>query len=314
MNIGLSQIEFSLPQKRISNDTLSSENPDWDFTKIFPKTGITNRFITEENESCIDLAIKALNKINPSSLSIADALIFVTQTPPRTIPHCSCIIQKKLGIRNNIMAFDLGLGCSGFVYGLFLAATLLQTEKINNVLLVCAETYSKFIENDDRSSRSIFSDAASATVINKSDKFTILDFEFITDGSGSEFIRLDENLEGGMNFVMQGSEVFLYTIREVPDLVKKIIFRNNLSVSDINHFVFHQASKLVIDSIASALNLDDRKLYRNYQNIGNTGSSSIPIILKEIMNDDKIKKGDFLLICGFGVGMSCGSILFKVNY
>ena len=103
MNIGFEQIEFSLPKKRISNNILSSENPDWDFTKIFPKTGITNRFISEDNESCIDLAIKALTKINPSSLSIADALIFVTQTPPRTIPHCSCVIQGKLGIPNNIM-------------------------------------------------------------------------------------------------------------------------------------------------------------------------------------------------------------------
>ena len=322
MKVKISKISYYLPETIESVDVLQMDNPDWDMPKILDKTGIHNRRIAAGEETAVDLAFEAGKKLfeNISDYQKIDLLIFVTQSPDYVLPTSACILQDRLGLPKNCMAFDVSLGCSGFVYALSIAGGLIESGVATKGLILCADTYSKYIGKHDRTCRPLFSDGAAATLVEASDTNNVGLFELGTDGAGHEHLivkgsgtrkeKAGENLSHGM-LEMHGSDVFLFTMSTVPMCINKLINRSGIILEDVDLFVFHQASKLVIDNIIRTMTLDKNKVFTNFENIGNTVSASIPIALKDAEMQGRLKEGDTVMLVGFGVGLSWGATLLK---
>tara|TARA_A100001011_G_scaffold400671_1_gene517435 strand:+ start:3160 stop:4083 length:924 start_codon:yes stop_codon:yes gene_type:complete len=301
------QIEFSFPKKKQSIKNLCKKYR-WNYNAVISKTGIKNRFVSNKSENALLLAIKACKKIK--NIERIDALVYVTQSPEYPLPTTACIIQDKLKLSKKVLAFDINQGCSGFLYGLFTGLTMINSSQINNVLLVCSDTYTKYISNNNKSCSTIFSDAASATLISANKRRITEAFNFETDGSGYKDLIVEESKNPKL--FMDGRKVLMFTMGNVPGLVKKTLKDNKCKMKDIKMFIFHQASKVVLDNLQRILNIDNEKIYKNFQSIGNTVSSTIPIALKECLEKKRIKKGDKILICGFGVGYSMAASVVKI--
>ena len=305
----ISAIEYFLPKKRENNKTLKKDNPKININRIKEKTGINNRFISAQGETVIDISAKAANKIfKKYSKEKIDLIILVTQTTPYRIPTTACILQNKLGLKKNTIAFDINLGCSGFLYALRLATSLIQSKEINSGLIICADTYTKFISKNNTACRPIFSDAAAAVLVEKCSKNKIGPFVLGADGSGSDALELPINSN---EIVMNGAKVLTFAMDVVPknvnDLLKKIKFKK----SRIDKFIFHQASKYILDNINRRLNISKKQTFENYAKVGNTISASIPIALKDAYIKKKIKKNNLVVIAGYGVGLSWGSTIIR---
>lgn len=332
MGIGIKSIEYVLPEKKLTNDELAQIFSDWTAEKIFTKTGIESRYIVSDGECASDLALKAANKLFESGVISPDEIDFIllaTQSPDYQLPTTACILQDRLGIPQKAGALDFNLGCSAYIYGLAMAKSIINTNMAKNVLLLTAETYTKYIHPMDKSTRTIFGDAASATLI-CNDSHEIGDFDFGTDGSGkdaliipsggarlprSEATAKEQEDNGSIrsldNLFMDGTEVFNFTIRVVPQSIKNILEKHNLMLDDIDLFVFHQANKFMLDFLRKKIKIPEEKFYINIQDIGNTVSSTIPIALKRAEEEGRLRKSDKVLIIGFGVGLSWGSTILN---
>ena len=297
-----------------------ADNPDWDMPKILDKTGIYNRTISAEGETAVDLAFGAGKKLfqDITDYEKIDLLILVTQSPDYVLPTSACILQDRLGLSKNCMAFDINLGCSGFVYALSIAGGLIESGVASKGLILCADTYSKYIGKNDRTCRPLFSDGAAATLVERSDSNCIGPFELGTDGSGYEHLIVKNSgarlADSSMSprcwtLEMHGSNVFLFTMNVVPQCINNLIKRTGNTLEDIDLFVFHQASKLVIENIVRIMSLNKSKVFTNFENIGNTVSASIPIALKDADTQGRLKNGDTVMLIGFGVGLSWGATL-----
>jgi len=313
-------IEYYLPGKGEDNALLQAENPDWRFDEIEKKTGIKKRWISNDAETSVDLAYHACNKLlEKFPKQDIDGLIFVTQSADYFLPSSAGILQDRLGISVNSSCFDINLGCSGFVYGLSIVSSLIESGLVKNVLLVCAETYTKYIDKNDRVNRPIFSDGASATLVSASKAKNIGPFLLGSDGAGSQDLIVEKGAarsgfrtNGGPPLLhMDGSKVFMFTLSTVPKNVLSLLERSNKSLNDVDCFFFHQASKIVLENLQRLLNVSDDKMYINNEMIGNTVSSTIPIALKQASKSGVISDGDFLLLSGFGVGLSWGSCFIR---
>lgn len=323
-------ISYYLPENKLTNTELSEKFNDWGEDKIFNKTGIKNRHITKDNEYASDLAIRAANllfnefSINNKSI---DFIIYCTQSPDYLLPTTACILQDKLNLSITCGALDFNLGCSGYVYGLAICKGLIESEIATNILFITSETYSKYIHPEDRGNRTIFGDAASATLISDNGIAEICNFDLGTDGSGAqnlivknggtryksslESFDVDErgNFRSSSHLFMNGPEIFTFTSRMVPDLIDNVLRKNFLIMDDINLFVFHQANKFMLDFLRKKIGIPESKFYTYIENCANTVSSTIPIALKEAIINNKCK-GD-VLIAGFGVGYSWGGTVIK---
>jgi 3-oxoacyl-[acyl-carrier-protein] synthase-3 len=307
-NVQIKNIEFALGKKKEQYSDLSVENPSWDTKRILNATGIKTRYLSKD-EDIISLSLKSAKKIlKKFQKKKIDFLIFVSQTANIKLPSISCIIQHRLKLRNNIQAFDINMGCSGFVYSLNIAKSLLSQKNISNGLIICADVYTKYIEKNNSACRPIFSDASSSIIVGKCRTLSIKEFDFGTDGSGAFDLYLKDNSK---NIYMNGSKVALFTIKRVPISIMKLLKKNKLKIANIDKFIFHQASKFVLNQIYRILKIDKNKIYENYQKYGNTVSSSIPIALKEAANKKLIKNNDNVILSGFGVGLSWSSVLIK---
>jgi len=310
----ISQIKLQLPKNKISIKNLCKKN-NWNYEKIIEKTGIKNVYHSTNNESALNLAVKAGAKITKKNKNI-DVLIYVTQSPEYHLPTNACIIQNKLGLKKNIISFDINQGCSGFIYGLFTAQQLLLKKSINKVLLICSDTYTKNIKSINKSCLTIFSDGATATLIKKNSTKSS-EYIFYTDGSGADDLKL--NFSGNQfqknkkpELFMDGRKVLSFTLSVVPNIINQTLKKNKITYKNLKYVIFHQASKIVIENLVRKLNIPMNKVFINYNKFGNTVSSTIPICLYELMKKNKIKKGDQILICGFGVGLSVGSTIIKI--
>ena len=301
----ITQIEFGLPKKKQAIKNLCKTNK-WNYHDILSKTGIEYRYKSNKSETALNLAIKACQKIKINKKNI-DGLIYVTQSPEYALPTTACILQDKLKLKKSILAFDINQGCSGFIYGLYAALSMINNGMLKNILLVCSDTYTKYISDKNKSCSTIFSDGASAILIKKKKKVLTKAFCFGTDGSGYKDLILEENNKNcktASDLYMDGRKVLMFTMANIPDLVKKTLKINKYKTSDIKMFIFHQASKIVLDNLGRKLKITEEKIFRNYSSLGNTVSSTIPIALKQCIESKKIKEGDKVLICGFGVGYS----------
>jgi 3-oxoacyl-[acyl-carrier-protein] synthase-3 len=260
-----------------------------------------------------------------------DFLILCTQSPDYFLPTSACIIQERLGLNTSIGAFDINLGCSGFVYGLGIAKGLISTGQAKNILFITSETYSKFIHPKDKSNKTIFGDAAAATLISTTGFAEIGNFEYGTDGKGAENlivkngglrnykkqseIVIDEfnNYISDDYLYMNGSEIFLFTLSAVPKLIHATLIKNDLTIADIDLFVFHQANRYMLENLRKKVNIPEGKFYLYIENCGNTVSSTIPIALYHAQKDNLILSGKKLLLAGFGVGYSWAGTVLEIK-
>lgn len=303
----ISNLAHQLGSNKLAISNLKKSHPHWDIKSVLEKTGIKRLYLSSENEDVLNLSIKSCKKtLKNFNKKKIDCVIVVTQTAKKKLPSVSCIIQDQLDLKKNILAFDIGLGCSGFVYGLSVINSLLYSNTVKTVLFVCADTYSKFLDDQNRTCRTVFSDAASSCIIQKVKSNKNVKFSFLTDGSGaSDLVENNNNIE------MKGSNIFHFTSKNIPILFNDILKKNNLVKRNIDHFIFHQASKLVIDKLIKVLELDENKVFKNYNKIGNTVSSSIPIGLENLKKNKKIKKNQKIMLIGFGVGLSAAASIIN---
>lgn len=316
-------IEYYLPISTLDNIKLSEDFPEWEAEKIEEKIGIRNRHIVSKNETALDLAFNATEKLLKTfDKELVDFVILCTQSPDYSLPTGACILQDKLKLRKDIGAFDFNLGCSGYIYGLAFAKSLISSHLASNVLLLMAETYSKHIHPSDKSNRSIFGDGAAATLILSSPQERIHDFVLGTDGSGKDNLIVKR---GGMRWFnsqnkdlvedylyMNGPEIFNFTLDVVPDLVKNVLLKHNLSLDQIDFCIFHQANKFMLEYLRKKLKIDPAKFYINMLETGNTVSATIPIALKDCFEKKIVKSGDKVLLVGFGVGYSWGATIITI--
>lgn len=320
MKVAIKSIEYYLPPKTEDGNTLKKENPDWRLEDIEKKTGVNIRYISAPEQTATDMAALAAEKILSSGVQKKEIefLILITQSPDYALPTSACILQDRLGLDKSCMAFDVNLGCSGFIYGLAIAGALIEAGLVHKGFLLCSETYSKYIGKTDRTCRPLFSDAASAVLLSSSDHNDIGPFEMGTDGSGfdnlilpSSGTRVYNQQADEKKLFMNGSEIFMFTMDMVPKCVNALLDKSGTRVEDIDLFIFHQASKLVMDSIIRRLNLPEEKVYVNYNQIGNTVSASIPIALSQALQEKRLKNNDQVMLVGFGVGYSWGGCLLR---
>ena len=307
-NLIMMKIDYQLPEGILSNEDLSALYPEWSAEKILAKTGISSRHVVGEGEDALSLAETACKKLLASGVdaSTIDFVLFCTQSPRYRLPSSACILQDRLGIPVSAGALDFDLGCSGFVYGLSLAKGLVVGGMAKQVLLVTAETYTKYL-GGDRSTRTIFGDGAAVTLVNQEVADAIGNFTFGTDGSGYDRLILKD----GEVLHMDGPEIFNFTLEIVPKAIADICQKNGIDQKDVDLYVFHQANKFMLDAIRKVNFLPKDKFYINLEDTGNTVSSTIPIALKRATDDGVLKKGMNVMILGFGVGLSWAGTLVK---
>lgn len=332
MSAKIQAISTYLPETVLTNECINAEFPEWSAEKISNKTGIFNRRIAGKEEFVSDMAVKSslmlFEEYNIDKSKI-DFVLLCTQSPDYFLPTTACIVQDRLQLNTNCGALDFNLGCSGYVYGLGLAEGLITSKIANNILLIMAETYSKHIHPLDKSNKTIFGDAATATLISNTGVCEFGKFVMGTDGSGAEnlivknggvkHIERDGNnitednefIKNDNNLFMDGQQIFQFTTKAVPELIDSTLEKNQISLDDIDLFVFHQANKFMLDYIRRKLKIPQEKFFVYLEDVGNTVSSTIPIALKEAMKQGRIKRSMTVLIAGFGVGYSYGATILK---
>lgn len=332
-------IEYHLPEAILTNEELACTSPGWTPEKIAAKTGIVQRRIAAPGECASDLAVAAAGKLFASGAcrpEEIDFLLFCTQSPDYFLPTTACILQDRLGLPTSAGALDYNLGCSGFVYGLSLAKGLVETGQATNVLLLTAETYSKFLHPDDRSVRPLFGDAAAATLVRGRPDAPagglpwIGPFLFGTDGKGMENLIVST---GGMrrpaqgpmppctdatvsarspdHLYMNGPEIFTFALRVVPQAVKALLARAERTIDEVDLFVFHQANRYMLEHLRDKLTIPPEKFVVAMSHVGNTVSSTIPIALKDSADRQLLPPGKLVLLVGFGVGYSWAATLIR---
>jgi len=320
MKVKIDSNAYYLPEKKEKNEDLKLDNPDWDMLKISDKTGIFTRSIASTHQTAVDLAFEAGSRLfkDSSCKEDIDLVVLVTQSPDYVLPTSACILQDRLGLSKKCMAFDINLGCSGFIYALSIVGSLIESGVAKKGLILCSDTYTKYIDKSDRTCRPIFSDGASATLLVGSDIDKVGPFVLGTDGSGYEKLIVKE---GGARephissnsyhgtLEMRGADVFLFTLNSVPTCMNELLDKSKLDIEDIDLFVFHQASKLVLENLIRAMSLDEDKVFINLRDTGNTVSASIPIALKDAETKGRLRNGDTVMLIGFGVGLSWGATL-----
>ena len=323
-------VDYHLPENALTNTQLVTEFPEWTVGKIEEKTGIKKRYVAADDECSSDLGVKAAEKLfergvcRPEDI---DYLLFCTQSPDYFLPTSGCVMQERLGLPRAVGALDFSLGCSGFVYGLGLAKGLIETNQASNVLLVTAETYSKFIHPGDKSVRTIFSDAGAAALVQGCDErksCAIGPFVYGTDGRGAMNLivpnggmrhRLNGlpavveqdahgNSRSADHLYMNGSEIFAFTLSAVPTAVKRMLAVAERSIEEIDLFVFHQANKFMLEHLRKKTKIPSEKFVLALENFGNTVSCTIPIALREASRDGRLTRGQQVMLVGFGVGYS----------
>jgi len=322
MNAKIQQIAYYLPINTLSNDDLVVSNPEWNAQKVEKKVGIRKRHIASPEETALEMAIKAAQKLFETvDPNIIDFVLFCTQSPDYLLPTSACIAQEKLGLRNNIGAMDFNLGCSGYIYGMAIANSLIKSAMVENVLLLTGETYSKYIKDSDVSNRSIFGDAATATLITRSEVEHLGEFVLGTDGRGAQNLMV-RNIGAKDSYHstsgvrpelhMNGPEIFNFTIETIPPLIDDVCKKNSLDLDEIDYVILHQANKYMLEFLISTIGLDPMKCHIDMLEYGNTVSNTIPIALKDAIDRGRIVDGDTVLLAGFGVGYSWGATIIRI--
>lgn len=336
MNAKIGHISYYLPKRKVTNEELETQHPTWNLKSLVKKTGVSSRHIASEDETALDLSVYACKKFfaetNMDPIDI-DSILYCTQSADYIMPPNALLLHRHFDFRNDIPAFDINLACSGYVYALSLAKSMIVSGMAKNVLLVTADTYSKYINLRDRSTRTLFGDGASVSLIEPCDENTgIIAQSLGSDGkfykkfyipaggnrnpkcesTAYEDFDSSGNVKSEEQIHMDGMGIWNFIRSKIPVHIEEFLKKENVDISNIDQFVFHQASKLTLDSLIKILKINPDKAYSNLDKIGNTVSSSIPIALADARKQGNIKSGNLILISGFGVGLSYGSMLIKI--
>lgn len=314
MPVGIEMIEYFLPVRSITSEELAV-SLGFALSFVEEKIGVKRLYIAGDDENTSDLAVRATEKIfdkRPELRNKIGVIAVCTQTPDFQIPHTSAIVQKKLELDTDIACFDIGLGCSGFVYGLSVVRAFMEDNNLDYGLLITAETYSKIIDDKDQSTKALFSDASAATLLSREPCLIPQQFTFGTDGNGYESLILRSSTDQKAGYLyMDGRGIFEFIASVIPEDIKKCLHINNMQLENIDYFVFHQATNFMLDTLSKKIGItEDEKVIKRLDRFGNTVSSSIPIAINTIFDEFENKRLK-ILISGFGVGLSWATtILF----
>ena len=335
-NIGITGLAAAVPKTVINNYEYTQYFPADQVKEVVDKVGIKERRFADDKTCSSDLCFFAAEKLI-QEMRIAkneiDLLVFVSQTPDYRMPATSILLQDRLGLSNNTIAFDINLGCSGFIYGLSVVYGLMQYQGLRKALLLDGETRSKVYSPKDRKTAFLFGDGGIAALIERDEKFGVSYFSMNSDGSRESLIKInaggyrnpsspetlkekvvDEygNIRNEEQGYMNGGDVFNFVIREIPRDFKKMIEFSNIDKEKIDYFVFHQANDFMNSYLIKKLKIDPAKAPSTIAKFGNTSSVSLPLtIASELKNELKEKKQLFL--SAFGVGMTWASAIINVE-
>ena len=280
------------------------------------KIGTNFIYENSESEDFASLATKSIkvllanNEIDQNNLG----LIFVTQSNSKILPADGQRIRSICGLPDSVFVLDVNMGCSGFIYGLAVANSFIQSSSFKQIILVAGDTYRNNINTEDRSTFLLFSDAVSATLIESKESSQILGFDFGGDGINFEDISLSkQNFRdtSSHDFYMNGGKVFQFTQNSIPNSINRVLTINSTKIDDLKLVIFHQASRIVLDTLNEKIALNISQTSETISKFGNTGSASIPITLSEYLKFSALEPGDLVLLSGFGIGLSFGSVLLK---
>ncbi|MFQ5490736.1 MAG: 3-oxoacyl-ACP synthase III family protein [Phycisphaerae bacterium] len=318
MTAYLRGIQFYLPAGVRTNEELVAANPGWSAEAIYAKTGIRARHITSAGETAADLGHAAaeglLDEVGLNRGDI-DVLLFCTQSPDYFLPSTACLLQDRLGLPVSCGALDYNLGCSGFTYGLWLARALVHSESARNVLLVVADTYSKYCDPHDLATVTIFGDAGAAALISASPEQCVARLGPTvvgTDGRGGANLivrggcaRLPQSAAPqDRHLFMNGPEIFSFTLTSVKAGIDRLLDQVGLEWEEVDWFLFHQANRFMLDRLRSIMRIPESKLPVDMEDVGNTVSASIPLLMRRRMDQGCFQPGQRCVLAGFGVGYS----------
>ena len=280
------------------------------------KIGTNFIYENSESEDFASLAIKSINVLLANNEIDQDnlGLIFVTQSNSKILPADGQRIRSICGLPDSVFVLDINMGCSGFIYGLAVANSFIQSSSFKQIIVVAGDTYRNNINSEDRSTFLLFSDAVSATLVESKESSQILGFDFGGDGINFEDIYLaKENSRdsSSLDFYMNGGKVFQFTQNSIPNSINRVLTRNSTKIDDLKLVIFHQASRIVLDTLNEKVALNISQTSETISKFGNTGSASIPITLWEYLKFSSLEPGDLVLLSGFGIGLSFGSVLLK---
>jgi 3-oxoacyl-[acyl-carrier-protein] synthase III len=314
----------AVPEKVLTNVDLEKfvdTTDEW----ITTRTGIKQRHVVSEGETTATLSVtasrKALDRANVAPEQV-DLIICCTATPDFLFPATACLVQYELGAQN-AGAFDLEAACSGFIYGISVGSQFIRSGAYKTVLVVAAESLSRFMDWSDRSTCVLFGDGAGAILLQASDAETgLLSFVLGSHGAGSNLIKLPaggaalpashETVDNHDHFLkMQGKEVYRFAVRIMGDSAVAALEKSGLAYEDISICIPHQANTRIIASIADRLKLPPEKVFLNIDQYGNTSAASIPIALCEAVDAGLVKPGDNILFVAFGSGLTSGAAVVR---
>ena len=309
----IENISFKLGSEKIKNrDLLSGTLEQQKIDELLEKIGIETRYKCSKEETIKDLAIKAVRKIADKDNFTPDLIISITQTSPFSLPHLSAFIEGEI-FKNNIGSFDINLGCSGFVYGLIILDAMMEKGLCKKPLLVCADSYNKNLNNPNNSAYLIFSDAATSISFSDDESIKFLSSDIGTDGTGVEKLILKNSTDILIpEIYMDGPAVMLFTMNKVIKSINSCLEKAQLTSDDINFFLFHQASNLVLEKLKKKLKINHEKVPSNLKNLGNTTSCTIPLLINDLKNQKQLKSGQKILMSGFGVGLSWATCIIEI--
>lgn len=329
--VKISGICCAVPENVSEVSDLADQFGEEDIAKIIVNSGVERRHtVTDEctSDLCVSAAEKLMSDMEIDPLSI-DTLIFVSQTADYLLPASACVIQERLGLADTVAAFDVGLGCSGYVYGLWLAAALISGGGSKKVLLLVGDTISKIAAKTDRSVAALFGDAGTATLLERDESASTMTFSLGTDGKGAKNLIVPgggsrdpdgqatkaELLKGRTPFdlYMQGAEIFAFTLTRVPPLVDVLTSEANAKGLEIKKFVFHQANFFMLKHLVKRMKLPMDMCVLALQNTGNTSSASIPLGIVCDGEGLPSRLSGCYLFAGFGVGYSWGGCLVELE-
>ena len=316
-NVTIKAVSVCVPKKKIKLSQLAQKGIKNKILNSSNMLGVKQNYTTDPKTTTLDLChgaarniMKAL-KWKPKDI---DIVVFVTQTPDYLMPSCSNIIHEKLGLKSECICYDINLGCSGYVYGLWNISSIMQDRKFKKGLLLVGDTISKTIKKNDKINKLLFGDSGSATALSQS-KDEIMHFILGSQGKGFDNLILkksgfrDKTMKP--EFFMNGKEVFYFAIKNVPKLIKNLIILSKTKIEKINYFIFHQANKFMLEKIADNIGIKPKKVLYSIENYGNTSSSSIPTTLCHERKKIFLSKNRNIVISGFGAGFSFGAA--KIN-
>lgn len=312
-----------LPERSLTNDELAAEkNLDTSDEWIFQRTGIKCRHIADDAQLTSDLATIAMQRAMERgniAASFINGIIVATTTPDIIFPSTAVKVQNNLGIKS-AFAFDIQAVCSGFVYGLCVAYSMIKCGVVDNIAVIGAETMSKILNWEDRSTCVLFGDGAGAFILRGNTKESsnngsdIIDCKLSSDINLIDILKVDGGISKGKmdaKLSMNGQAVFMYAVTQITKLIRDILEKNGYSVDDVNHFILHQANARIANLIQQKLAIDKEKMPTSIDKHANTSAASIPLLFDDCYGKNRFKKGDLILFAAVGAGMTSGVVLIR---